>query len=59
MYYTFDNTIPDLHSKLYMKGEKLSIPADADTFRVITYIDGKPAGKLITVPLADLEKRLK
>ena len=59
MYYTFDNTLPDHHSQLYKKGEKLTIPPDADTFRVITYRDGKAVGKLITVPLADLEKRLK
>jgi hexosaminidase len=59
IYYTFDNTNPDHHSQLYKKGDKLTIPADADTFRVITYRDGKAIGKLITVPLADLVKRLK
>jgi hexosaminidase len=42
---------------LYKKGEKLNIPTDADTFRVISYRDGKPAGKMITVSLAELEKR--
>jgi hexosaminidase len=58
MYYSFDNTYPDHHSSLYTKGEKLSIPKDADIFRVITYKNGKPLGRLITVPLTDLEKRL-
>ena len=58
IYYSFDNTLPDKHSPLYKKGEKLSIPLDADTFRVITYRDGKAIGKLITVPIADLIKRL-
>jgi hexosaminidase len=59
MYYTFNNTLPDHHSQLYKQREKLAIPSDADTFRVITYRNGKPVGRLITVPLADLEKRLK
>jgi hexosaminidase len=57
LFYTFDNTYPDHHSSLYKKGEKLTIPTDADTFRVISYRDGKPAGKMITVSLAELEKR--
>jgi hexosaminidase len=57
LFYTFDNTYPDHHSPLYKKGEKLTIPNDADTFRVISYRDGKPAGKMITVSLAELAKR--
>ncbi len=58
LFYTFDNTYPDHHSPLYKKGDKLSIPNDADTFRVISYRDGKQAGKMITVSLSDLEKRV-
>jgi hexosaminidase len=58
IYYSFDNTYPDQHGSLYTKGEKLTIPRDADTFRVITYRNGKPLGRLITVPLQDLEKRM-
>ncbi len=58
LFYTFDNTWPDHHSSLYKKGEMLTIPNDADTFRVISYRDGKPAGKMITVSLAELEKRV-
>ena len=58
MFYTFDNTYPDNHSPLYKKGEKLAIPADADTFRVVTYRDGKTYGRMITVPLSDLVKRI-
>ena len=59
IYYTFDNTYPDHHTPLYKKGEKLSIPKDADTFRVITYRNGQPIGKIITIPLVDLAKRVK
>ena len=58
IYYTFDNTYPDHHTPLYQKGEKLTIPKDADTFRAITYRDGKPIGRIITVPLAELSKRV-
>jgi hexosaminidase len=58
IYYTFDNTYPDDHTLLYKPGEKLAIPKDADTFRVITYRDGKKLGRIITVPITDLLKRL-
>jgi hexosaminidase len=59
IYYSFNNTYPDHHSPLYKMSEKLAIPKDADTFRVITYREGKPAGRLITVPLDDLKKRIR
>jgi len=59
IYYTFDNTYPDHHSQVYHDGEILSIPKDADTFKVITYRDGKPIGRMIVVPLSDLAKRIK
>ncbi len=58
IYYTFDNTYPDDHSSIYKKGEKLTIPKDADTFRVITWRDGKPLGRIITLKLDDLVKRI-
>jgi hexosaminidase len=58
IYYTFDNTYPDHQSPQYKAGEKLSIPRDADTFRVITYRDGMPVGRLINVSLSDLAKRI-
>ncbi len=59
MYYSFDNTYPDHHSSLYKKEEKLAIPTDAETFRVVTYKVGKPIGRIITVPIADLIKRIR
>lgn len=58
IYYSFDNTYSDHHSLLYKQDEKLTIPKNADTFRVITYRDGKPVGRMITVLLADLQKRI-
>ncbi len=59
LYYTFDNTYPDNHSPRYNKGEKLSVPSDADHFRVITYRNGSPIGKMITITIEELEKRSK
>ncbi len=59
VYYTFDNTYPDHHSARYIKNELLSIPKDADGFRVITYRDGKPIGRMLTLPLDELSKRVK
>ena len=59
IYYTFDDTYPDNHSSLYKDGEKLVIPEDADIFRVITFKDGKAFGRIISVPLTDLKKRVR
>jgi len=57
IYYSFDDTYPDNHSSLYNKREKLMIPKNSDTFRVITYRDGKAIGRIITISVADLAKR--
>jgi hexosaminidase len=59
MYYSFDNTYPDHHSAKNKKEELLSIPKDADHFRVITYRNDKPVGRMITIPLDELSKRVK
>jgi hexosaminidase len=60
IYYSFDNTFPDQFSNRYNKTVgKINIPKDAETLRVITFRQGKPIGKMITVALADLEKRVK
>ena len=55
IYYSFDETEPD---KFYPKYDKpLSVPKDASNLRVITYRDGKQVGKLIVMPLEELNKR--
>lgn len=59
IYYSFDSTYPDHHSPLYRNDETLTPPKNADTFRVITYRDDKPLGRIITVSLAELAKRVK
>ena len=58
IYYSFENVYPDHHTQKYKKGEKLSVPKDADTFRVITYREGKPLGRIITISIQELIKRL-
>ena len=55
IFYSFDETEPD---KFYPKYEQpLSVPKDASNLRVITYRDGKQVGKLIVMPIAELNKR--
>lgn len=58
LYYSFDSTYPDHHSQEYRKDESLTVPKNADTFRVITYRDDKPIGKMITISILELEKRV-
>ena len=55
IYYTFDNTDPDAFTPKY--SEPLRVPKDATWLRVVTYRDGKPIGKVITLPITELEKR--
>lgn len=55
IYYTFDGTFPDQFSSKYT--DTLDIPKGADTFRMITYRNHKPIGKMITVSIKELEKR--
>ncbi len=60
VYYSFDNTYPDQFSSRYPKGgQKIGIPEDAETLRVISFRNGKPVGKMITVGLDEVEKRIK
>lgn len=57
IYYTFDNTFPDHHSKKYIKGDILDIPKTARSIIVVTYKGDKQVGKIITLALKDLKKR--
>ena len=55
IYYSFDNSFPDKFYPEYK--EPLIVPKDASNLRVITYRDGKPIGRMITMPVAELKKR--
>jgi hexosaminidase len=56
LYYTLDNTIPNQYYSKYSK--PIIFPQGADQFRVVSYKDGKPAGKLISIKTEDLVKRI-
>jgi len=56
IYYTFDQTIPDMHANKY-DGSTLSFPVGATQLNAITYRDGKPIGKQINIKKDELTKR--
>lgn len=55
IYYTFDNTDPDEFTPKYEL--PVRVPKNATWLRVVTYRGGKPAGKVITLRISELEKR--
>jgi hexosaminidase len=55
IYYSFDETHPDEFYPKYTN--VLTVPKDALTLKVVTYRDGKPIGRQINMPYAELEKR--
>jgi hexosaminidase len=57
IYYSYDGSNPDNFYPKY--SSPLLIPKDAMDVKVITYRDGKQAGKQINLPVAELEKRVK
>jgi hexosaminidase len=58
IYYTLDETFPDKYTPQYKA--PLEIPEGNDvTLKVITYRDGKPVGKMISLSRDELKKRAK
>ena len=57
IHYSFDNSHPDDHYPKY--SAPLQFPKEASMLRVITYRDGKPIGRQISLPVAELKKRAK
>jgi hexosaminidase len=57
LYYTLDNTIPNQYYSHYI--DPVLLPPDVDQFRVISYRDGKAVGKLISIKMEDLVKRIR
>jgi len=55
IYYSFDNSFPDNFYPKYT--EPLTPPEDAVMLKVITYRDGKPIGRMISMPIEELKKR--
>ncbi|MEP6594592.1 MAG: family 20 glycosylhydrolase [Ginsengibacter sp.] len=55
IYYSFDNTFPDRFYPKYT--EPLIFPKEAVMLKVITYKGKKPVGRMIYMPVEELQKR--
>jgi hexosaminidase len=55
IYYSFDNSFPDQYYPKYTAA--LTPPKDAVMMKVITYRNNKPIGRMIAMPLAEMQKR--
>ena len=55
LFYSFDNSYPDQYYPFYER--PLIVPKDASNLRVISYRNGQPVGRMITMPVAELRKR--
>lgn len=55
IHYSFDNSLPDQFYPKYSSA--LIVPKDAAAIKMITYRDGKPSGRMIVIPVAELRKR--
>ena len=55
IYYSFDNSFPDHFYPKY--AEPLVVPIDAAMLRVITYRGKKPIGRMMHMPIEELNKR--
>ena len=56
LFYTFDNTIPDVYSNMYT--DTLSVPKNASMLRVVTYKGQTQAGRQVDVTIEELKKRV-
>jgi hexosaminidase len=56
IYYSFDNSFPDRFYPKYT--EPLSPPVDATKLRIITYKGKEPVGRMLSMPIEELKKRL-
>ncbi len=56
IYYSFDNSFPDRFYPKYT--EALIPPKDAVMMKVVTYRGNKQIGRMISVPIEDLKRRI-
>jgi hexosaminidase len=56
IYYSFDNSFPDNHYPKY-DGKSVEVPVDAAPMKLISYRNGKPIGRMMTVGIDELKKR--
>lgn len=55
LYYTIDNTFPDKFTTKY--DVPIVIPEGDVTLKAVAYRNGRPIGRMLSVPLKELEKR--
>jgi hexosaminidase len=55
IYYTFDNSFPDRYYPKYT--QPLIFPKEAVMLRIITYKGKEPKGRMISIPVEELQKR--
>ena len=58
VHYSFDNSFPDYHYPAYGR-TPIEMPVDAAPLKVVTYRAGKQVGRMMTISVEDLRKRLK
>ncbi len=56
-YYSIDDSVPGVYSPVYTK--PVEIPEGPVTLRVVTYRNGQPIGRLLTLKRADLQARVR
>ena len=57
IHYSFDNSYPDQYYPKYTT--RLAVPVDASLLRVISYRNGQPIGRMVTMPISELKNRIK
>jgi hexosaminidase len=58
VHYSFDNSFPDYHYPAYSR-TAIEVPVDAAPLKVVTYRAGKQVGRMMTVSIEDLKRRVK
>jgi len=55
LHYSFDNSFPDHFYPRYTTS--IPVPKDASAMKVISYRNDKPIGRMITIPVTELQRR--
>ncbi len=55
LHYSFDNSFPDQFYPHYTAS--IQVPKDASTLKVISYRNGRPAGRMISISVTELRQR--
>ena len=55
IYYSMDDSMPDNYSNQYTA--PIVLPEDVAILRVMSYRNGKPLGKMLSIPVDSLKKR--